>query len=147
VLDGLQFDPVDLIDELAGFAGVDAEPLGTFEGVASAGARQRFLQGRGVGLGAEADLGFVIAVEIADDHRRPPDAHVDVPTEVDPPHELAGLSVVAVELVGVAADADPPGSLPPPGCFTTKSYTPSPSRSPMPTIEMLVTSLFNLIAR
>src|SRR5690606_6894325 len=56
----------------------------------------------------QRDLGAPIPVEVPGDLRCPPDTHRHVPTEVVPPHELAGAAVVRLELEGIRAVADRP---------------------------------------
>ena len=105
----MEFDPVGLVDHFAGLPVVDGEPFGAFEGVAVARTLHGLCQRGGVGFGAETDFGFIVAVEIADDERSPPHAHVDVPAEVVAPEEFPRFSVVGVELIRALADADAAG--------------------------------------
>ena len=68
---------------------VEHEPAFCDDGFLPRGRVRRHLQ---------RHFGLAVAVEIARDERRPPDAHVHVPSQIVPPHERASPPVVGLEL-------------------------------------------------
>ncbi len=104
-------DPVDARDLLPGHPVEHGEVFGAFQDESAVGDRGRFLRGR-VRRHLERHLRLAVAVEVAGDERRPPDAHVHVPPEVVAPHERAGPAVVRLELERVGAGADGAGIQP-----------------------------------
>ena len=102
VLGPATLDPIDLGDFLAGVARIDRQVLRPLEDEASS-AVERLFTARRVGRRSQTDLRFSVAIEIADDHRRKPDAVIHVPPKVDAPQEGPGLPVVAINLVALFA--------------------------------------------
>jgi len=106
VLDPAPLDPVDLVDLGAGGAVVDRQVLGPFHDKSGLAAEEHVVGTGRIRRGPHTDLRLAVAVEVANDHGRPPDPHVHVPAQVDPPQEFARRAVVAVILVRAPVGTD-----------------------------------------